>query len=263
MLWYVAIGSAIGGMSRFLLTGVMQRMFPAGFPAGTLVINVTGSAVLGFLLRYAVETPAIQPELRALLTVGFCGGYTTFSTFSYETLALVEDGDWKRAGVYVAASVAISVSSLFQALAGLPNACLALPDLVTGGQPTADHLAAFKAAGGVLVLDLRHPREPRPLDQPATLERLGIEYVVVPVVADTATDETLDRIRATLRAAKGRKILFHCASASRVGAALIPYLVLDEEMAEEDAIAQALRVGLRSEELLGWAVDYVRRLRKA
>jgi CrcB protein len=113
MLWYVAIGSAVGGVSRYLLGGVIQRALAASFPIGTLLINVTGSALLGFLLRYALDAPSLTPEIRALLGVGFCGGYTTFSTFSYETVALLEDGDWRRAGVYVTLSVVGSVLATF------------------------------------------------------------------------------------------------------------------------------------------------------
>lgn len=113
MLWYVAIGSAAGGVIRYLLGGAIQRALAASFPMGTLVINVTGSALLGFIFRYALETPAVTPEIRALLGVGFCGGYTTFSTFSYETLALLEDGDWRRAGLYVGVSLIGSVLAAF------------------------------------------------------------------------------------------------------------------------------------------------------
>jgi len=113
MLWYVAIGSAVGGVIRYLLGGAIQRALAASFPVGTLVINVTGSALLGFVFRYALETPAVTPEIRALLGVGFCGGYTTFSTFSYETLTLLEDGDWRRAGLYVGVSLLGSVLAAF------------------------------------------------------------------------------------------------------------------------------------------------------
>ena len=67
---------------------VIQRLTGGTFPVGTLVINITGSFLLGVILRYGVETPTLTPEVRAFLTVGFCGGYTTFSTFSYETAAL-------------------------------------------------------------------------------------------------------------------------------------------------------------------------------
>ncbi|HEU4682680.1 MAG TPA: fluoride efflux transporter CrcB, partial [Gemmatimonadales bacterium] len=113
MLLYVAIGSALGGVSRYVLGGLVQRLLDTTFPAGTLLINISGSFLLGAILRYAFETPTITPEVRALLTIGFCGGYTTFSTFSYETMALLRDGEWVRAGVYIAASVLLSVAGTF------------------------------------------------------------------------------------------------------------------------------------------------------
>jgi CrcB protein len=109
MLWYIAVGSALGGVSRYLLGGVIQRAAAAGFPIGTLVVNITGSFLLGLFLRYAVDTPTLTPEWRAFLTVGFCGGYTTFSTFSYETVALLEDGQWGRAATYVGLSLALAL----------------------------------------------------------------------------------------------------------------------------------------------------------
>ena len=113
MLWYIAAGSAIGGVSRYLLGGFLQRQTGGTFPIGTLVINVSGSFLLGLILRYAVETTTLTPEARAFLTIGFCGGYTTFSTFSYETVALMEDGQWPRAALYVALSVSLSVLAAF------------------------------------------------------------------------------------------------------------------------------------------------------
>jgi len=110
MLFYVAVGSALGGVSRYLLGGLVQRILDTTFPAGTLFVNVSGSFLLGAILRYAVDTPSLSPEVRALLTIGFCGGYTTFSTFSYETVALLRDGEWTRASLYVAASVLLSIA---------------------------------------------------------------------------------------------------------------------------------------------------------
>jgi CrcB protein len=109
MLLYVALGSAIGGVTRYLFGGLIQRLLDTTFPAGTLLINISGSFLLGTIIRYALETPSFSPEVRAFLTIGFCGGYTTFSTFSYETMALLEDGEWTRAGLYVAASVLLSL----------------------------------------------------------------------------------------------------------------------------------------------------------
>jgi fluoride exporter len=109
MLIYVAVGSAIGGVARYLLGGAVQRIFDTTFPAGTLLVNVTGSFLLGAIIRYALDTPSLTPEVRAFLTIGFCGGYTTFSTFSYEAMALLEDGEWVRAGAYITASVVLSL----------------------------------------------------------------------------------------------------------------------------------------------------------
>ncbi|MGI9040823.1 MAG: fluoride efflux transporter CrcB [Gemmatimonadales bacterium] len=113
MLWYIAVGSAIGGVCRYVLGGLVQRYTDTAFPLGTLIINVTGSLALGAIVRYSLETPALTPEMRALLTVGICGGYTTFSTFSYETALLLEDGQWTTAGWYVAGSVLLSLVGMF------------------------------------------------------------------------------------------------------------------------------------------------------
>jgi protein tyrosine phosphatase (PTP) superfamily phosphohydrolase (DUF442 family) len=147
----------------------------------------------------------------------------------------------------------------FQALQRVPNACQILPNVVTGGQPTTADLEAFRAAGGGIVLDLRDPMEPRPLDEPATSQRLGLEYVVAPVTAGTMTDATLERIHQVLRQAGDRPLFVHCGSGSRVGGALLPHLMLEHGLTEDDATAQAMRIGLRSADLLEWGLDYARR----
>jgi CrcB protein len=109
MIWYVAVGSAVGGVARYLLSAFIQQRVGPSFPAGTLVVNVSGSFLLGLLLRYALGSEAISAEMRAMLTIGFCGGYTTFSTFSFETAVLLEEGQHARAGVYILASVLLSL----------------------------------------------------------------------------------------------------------------------------------------------------------
>jgi CrcB protein len=111
MLLYVALGSALGGVARYLLGGLMQRIFDTTFPIGTLLINISGSLLLGAIMSYAIETPTLSPDMRAFLTIGLCGGYTTFSTFSYETVSLLKDGEWTRAGLYVVASVVLALLS--------------------------------------------------------------------------------------------------------------------------------------------------------
>jgi CrcB protein len=113
MIWYIATGGAIGSVVRFLLGSLIQERAGSGFPLGTLFINVTGSFVLGLVMDYALATPALSREVRALLATGFCGGYTTFSTFSYETARLIQDGDYRRAGLYVGLSVLGSIAGAF------------------------------------------------------------------------------------------------------------------------------------------------------
>ena len=151
------------------------------------------------------------------------------------------------------------MSQLLDAIAGVTNASEPLPGVVTGGQPQPSHLAALKAAGCALVLDLRDPMEPQPFG-PDAVRALGLEYVNVPVSGATHTDATLARIRAALQAAAGtRKALVYCNSGNRVGAALIPYLMLDAGLAEDAAVEQAMQCGMRSAELLEWALEYVRK----
>ena len=145
----------------------------------------------------------------------------------------------------------------FDALAGLTNACQATPNIVTGGQPTAEQIAAFKKAGGAVVLDIRDPMEPRPMDEPKAVKEAGLEYVNVPVVSGQVSAAQIEKITEVLRANAGKQILFHCASANRVGGSIIPYLMLDLGMEEEDATELAMRIGLRSAEYLQVALEYV------
>jgi protein tyrosine phosphatase (PTP) superfamily phosphohydrolase (DUF442 family) len=147
--------------------------------------------------------------------------------------------------------------STFDAVSGIANACQATPNIVTGGQPTAEQLMAFKAAGGAVVLDIRDPMEARPFDEPGTTKALGLEYVVVPVVAGQVGDKQMELILGAIRANKEKQMLFHCGSGNRVGGALIAYFMLDLGMEEEEAIEQAMRVGLRSPEMMQWGLGYV------
>ena len=110
---YASLGGAVGTAARYLLTTVVQSRATTTFPVATWIINVTGSILLGFLMRYGLERSTAGPEVRLLLTTGFCGGYTTFSTFSYETARLIEDGDWRQGAAYVVASVVVSLLGTF------------------------------------------------------------------------------------------------------------------------------------------------------
>jgi CrcB protein len=115
MLFSIAIGGAVGSLARYGLGGLMQRV-SAGFPYGTLAVNILGSLLLGFLMRWLLATTA-SPELRAGLTIGVCGGFTTFSTFSYEVARLLESGSYARASMYAVASVLVSVLAIFAGFA--------------------------------------------------------------------------------------------------------------------------------------------------
>src|SRR5919109_3676868 len=120
MIWCVALGGALGSVIRYLVGVAVQARSGLDFPMGTLIVNLTGCLLLGFLIRYALGSPAVTPEVRALLTTGLCGGYTSFSTFGYETVSLVQDGDWRRATLYVALSLIGSIVAVILGMAGGP-----------------------------------------------------------------------------------------------------------------------------------------------
>jgi protein tyrosine phosphatase (PTP) superfamily phosphohydrolase (DUF442 family) len=149
----------------------------------------------------------------------------------------------------------------FEAIRGVPNACQFLPTVITGGQPTPEQLEALAKSGNAIVVDMREPMEPRGFDEPALVRKLGMEYKLIPVGPHTMSDTTLETVRNTLAEAGERPVFVHCGSGNRVGGALIPVLMLDQGMEEEDAVDAAMRVGLRSAELMEWGLGYTRRQR--
>ncbi|AWR87320.1 fluoride efflux transporter CrcB [Meiothermus taiwanensis] len=102
----VMLGGAIGAMLRYGLGAWVQGLLGPGFPWSTFLINITGSFLIGLVLRWSLEG-ALSPEWRLFLAVGVLGGYTTFSTFSWETLNLVQQGEWLKAFLYVTGSVVL------------------------------------------------------------------------------------------------------------------------------------------------------------
>lgn len=152
------------------------------------------------------------------------------------------------------------MTSLLSAFAGLPNAAEPVPGWVTGGQPTEQQIKAFKAAGGEVVVDNRDPMEPRPFDEPAVVRATGLEYHSLPIVHGAVTQDTMKSMHEMAKRLAGRKTLMHCSSGNRTSAGLIPYLMIEKKMNEEDATELAMRGGLRSAELLELAVEYARRL---
>jgi CrcB protein len=108
----VAIGGALGSGSRYLVGAAIQSRAGGDFPLATLIINVVGSLLLGFILEYATGSAAMSPATRLLLSTGFCGGFTTFSTFSHETVRLIQAGEYRRATVYVGLSLILSFTAI-------------------------------------------------------------------------------------------------------------------------------------------------------
>lgn len=106
MIAYIALGGIVGTLARWFLQGwVQQRSGLATFPVGTLAINLAGSFLLGFIIRFATGSTVISPELRGGLTIGFCGAFTTMSTFSYESVRLLGDGEYWYAGIYMGGTI--------------------------------------------------------------------------------------------------------------------------------------------------------------
>lgn len=105
----VAMGGALGAVMRFWVSGWFHSMFGRAFPYGTLFINVTGSLLMGFLYVLIVERSSLSEEWRAVILIGFIGAFTTFSTFSIETLSLIEQGERFKAILNVGLSVVLCV----------------------------------------------------------------------------------------------------------------------------------------------------------
>jgi CrcB protein len=92
-LW-VSLGGILGANFRYFLSRIIARLSDAAFPYGTLLINVTGSLILGFFLIWTTERVLVDPRWRLLVAIGFCGSYTTFSSFAFETMSYFEQGHW-------------------------------------------------------------------------------------------------------------------------------------------------------------------------
>ena len=106
-LIYIGIFGGLGCMARFLASGWTYQLAGRNLPYGTLLVNVAGSFLLGLLMTFGLRSTLLSPELRVGLSVGFMGGFTTFSTFSYETLKLLEEGSLWQAGANILLNVVL------------------------------------------------------------------------------------------------------------------------------------------------------------
>jgi CrcB protein len=111
-LW-IAIGSGFGGVARLGCSDLMTRWLGPQFPWGTLLVNVVGSFVIGYVAAFAgTASPLGEPRMAVFLMVGVCGGYTTFSAFSLQTMALAHQGAWARAGLNIVGSVVLCAGAV-------------------------------------------------------------------------------------------------------------------------------------------------------
>lgn len=116
VVFTVALGGALGSVARYLVAGTVQPAWWPGFPFGIFVVNITGGLVMGLITALAALKLNLTPEMRAFLTTGILGGYTTFSTFSLDSAMLMERGAYVQTAAYVIGSVVLSILALFAGL---------------------------------------------------------------------------------------------------------------------------------------------------
>lgn len=102
---FIAVAGALGAVSRYALSSAANRLTGGVFPFGTLLVNTAGSLLIGYIMYLGISTDIIPPIWRITLTVGFLGAFTTFSSFSYETVMLIQESEWILAAANIAANV--------------------------------------------------------------------------------------------------------------------------------------------------------------
>jgi CrcB protein len=113
ILLMVALGGGVGAVIRFVVAGTIQSAAWPGYPWGIFVVNITGGLAMGLIVELSALKLSMSPEMRAFLTTGVLGGYTTFSTFSLDSVLLIERGDYASAIVYVIGSAVLSILAVF------------------------------------------------------------------------------------------------------------------------------------------------------
>ncbi len=109
---WISLGAIAGAGLRYFLSRWIARLTSAAFPYGTLIINVSGSLILGFFLTWTTERVLADPRWRLLVAIGFCGSYTTFSSYAFETMAYVEQGHWTLLAANVVSNNLLSLAAV-------------------------------------------------------------------------------------------------------------------------------------------------------
>ena len=115
-IFLIALFGSIGTLARYELQGVVQIRMGGAFPYGTLLVNLSGCFLLGLIGQLTLSRMLVSADMRMAIAVGFFGGYTTFSSFGWETAKMLEDGEWLRASTYIGASV---IAGLLLSVAGI------------------------------------------------------------------------------------------------------------------------------------------------
>ncbi len=108
---FLAVAGALGTVGRFGLSSLTQRISGTGFPIGTLMVNVVGSLIIGFIMQLGMNSNIMSRQMRLVLTLGFLGAFTTFSSFSYETVRYLEQGTWNLATLNIALNVVLCLGA--------------------------------------------------------------------------------------------------------------------------------------------------------
>ncbi len=235
-LGYVAFDWEV--LLRFTVVAMLGAL------AGARLVRFVSSAMLrrAFAVFLVVMAGLILLQNRAVFEMGTV---TRARAPSADVRRLTGGGLVEKLDGVVAAGVALT------------NGHEPYPGILTAGQPTATQLRQLAARGVATVIDLRPPTEERGFEESTAARQSGLRYVNVPVTAATLGDEQFGRVRSLLRGAES-PLLLHCSTANRVGAVMLPYLVLDRGTPLPHALEEARVIGLRSPELVERALQYIR-----
>ena len=114
---WISLGAIFGANARYILSRWVAKLITPSFPLGTLLINVSGSFIVGFFIIWSTERVLLDPRWRLLVLIGFCGGFTTFSSYAFESMAYVEQGQWLLFGTNILSNNLLSLAAVVAGMA--------------------------------------------------------------------------------------------------------------------------------------------------